>query len=1355
MASWTHDYTIAWICALPLETAVASVMLDKTHNPLPKLPTDSNAYRFGELNGHYIVIASLPSSVYEKASAASVVSRMRLTFPQLQYGLMVGIGGGVPSKNHDIRLGDVVVSKPVGKYSGVIQYDYGKAVQGAVQRRRWREEIADMRQNQLNAEILDWLSTTDFATQVQDLLNRRVGETGKWLVDSPIFKQWDEGDEPQIMLCQGIPGSGKTVMASIVCHYLQDRYGDDEVGFACFFCDFRRHNEKDISKFLLSLLCQLVQQQGFIPESIENWYAKFKKRRSLPLLREIEQVLHTVCRQFERLYVVVDALDECQGEDRTYDEEIFEALRTLQTETGARVFLTSRVIPVIKETFQGSLLLQIHAHEEDLRLFVKSRLSRSGLKRFRNLFDSIITEVVKAAEEMFLLAELHLKMLESKITLGSIEDSLQSLPRGPAGLHATYDQAMKRIGMDHVVNDGEKYARRAIEWVVYARRPLSRNEFLHAISVKEGTNDLDERYIPDLETILSFCGGLLTVDIESDIIRLIHYTTQEYFDQTGVNWFPSGLRNVAQTCITYLSFDTFHAGPCPSDSGYEARLQTKPLYGYCSQNWGHHVFLVLPELANTVKVFLASSAKVSSCAQPLMALGTFPDYSQQAPRELDGLHLAAFFGLKDLVEILLKDGYDASVKDSFGQTPLMWAAENGHESVVVLLLKTGVDINYRDKKYQTALHVAIWGLHIEIVRTLLRWNANTQIQDDQERGAFGVAAEVGSKEILRLLLQSTCPTISDGGCGDGRLDLEKLLTGTMKRGWRGEFGVAVSTGRAVEVKTLLDADPGLGKDRLQRMLNRAAHNLHESVLRVLLDAGADANGVDDEGKRALQLAVSQGDSHKRKLRSIISLLTTSGADIRARDSDGRSLFHHAAITGCLRALEYLVGIAQIGVDEPDSWGMTPIMLAAAMGQANVVRFLIQDHEADPNQRDHEGRTTLLCAIFGGIPSTRVLFKKAVKYFSACLYDNVCEIFSVLTKSSGIDINARDNYGATALNLAVQRNLHESEPLLIGLLLEAGATVDSNSLGMAVKTGNANLVHQLLQYGALPDMEDALEIARTKLFPEVATVLLNYVAKPPWFDNWMATAQLHAAVQEGDARMVESLISRGADVVAASNAHNLLSLAIEGGHAEVFRILARNGGLDIQLKKRSVVYRRASLARSPDFLRIIAGSYSTSDSQSENCPLYSPCLVCVVVESKSVERLQLLVNGGVDLNGSGGCSPIVLAIEKTELAILEYLIKHGADANYRNGAALHRPWHDKGAGRLLVEAGVDIESRHEEGWTPLGSALGWSLPKQVQALLELGADPHNVRLDSIERWGGPKDKFIAGMRLVRNARRVKR
>ncbi|KAN0087102.1 hypothetical protein V8E54_000790 [Elaphomyces granulatus] len=127
-----EDYTVAWICALPLEAAAAKAMLHKIHPQLSHPAGDDNAYILGEISGHNIVVACLPSGVYGIASAATVAAHMRITFPSIRFGLMVGIGGGVPNTKNDIRLGDVVVSKPTGAFGGVVQYDYGKTVSSGV-----------------------------------------------------------------------------------------------------------------------------------------------------------------------------------------------------------------------------------------------------------------------------------------------------------------------------------------------------------------------------------------------------------------------------------------------------------------------------------------------------------------------------------------------------------------------------------------------------------------------------------------------------------------------------------------------------------------------------------------------------------------------------------------------------------------------------------------------------------------------------------------------------------------------------------------------------------------------------------------------------------------------------------------------------------------------------------------------------------------------------------------------------------------------------------------------------------------------------------------------------------------------
>lgn len=123
------DYTVGWICALPLEMAAAKAMLDHIHADLPADPSmnDANAYVLGSLNGHNVVVACLPFGVYGITSAATVATQMLASFKSIRFSLMVGIGGGVPSTKEDIRLGDIVVSRPTADRPGIIQYDFGRS----------------------------------------------------------------------------------------------------------------------------------------------------------------------------------------------------------------------------------------------------------------------------------------------------------------------------------------------------------------------------------------------------------------------------------------------------------------------------------------------------------------------------------------------------------------------------------------------------------------------------------------------------------------------------------------------------------------------------------------------------------------------------------------------------------------------------------------------------------------------------------------------------------------------------------------------------------------------------------------------------------------------------------------------------------------------------------------------------------------------------------------------------------------------------------------------------------------------------------------------------------------------------
>ncbi|KAL3474049.1 hypothetical protein BJX99DRAFT_260751 [Aspergillus californicus] len=127
-----EDYAIGWVCALPIELAAAEEMLDEVHEDVDT--RTSHVYTLGRVGNHNVVLACLPKGQMGTNSAATVAAQLKSSFPSICFGVMVGIGGGVPSANADVRLGDVVVSLPGISHGGVLQYDFGKFTPGGLQR---------------------------------------------------------------------------------------------------------------------------------------------------------------------------------------------------------------------------------------------------------------------------------------------------------------------------------------------------------------------------------------------------------------------------------------------------------------------------------------------------------------------------------------------------------------------------------------------------------------------------------------------------------------------------------------------------------------------------------------------------------------------------------------------------------------------------------------------------------------------------------------------------------------------------------------------------------------------------------------------------------------------------------------------------------------------------------------------------------------------------------------------------------------------------------------------------------------------------------------------------------------------
>ena len=108
-------YTVAWICALLPELSACRLMFDAIYDsPGRRIRSDSNAYVCGRIGGNNVVAACFPHGTKGNNVAATVTANLLASFPNVRFGLLVGVGGGIPSKSNDIRLGDVVVSSPEG-----------------------------------------------------------------------------------------------------------------------------------------------------------------------------------------------------------------------------------------------------------------------------------------------------------------------------------------------------------------------------------------------------------------------------------------------------------------------------------------------------------------------------------------------------------------------------------------------------------------------------------------------------------------------------------------------------------------------------------------------------------------------------------------------------------------------------------------------------------------------------------------------------------------------------------------------------------------------------------------------------------------------------------------------------------------------------------------------------------------------------------------------------------------------------------------------------------------------------------------------------------------------------------------
>ncbi|KAL2862475.1 ankyrin repeat-containing domain protein [Aspergillus lucknowensis] len=1016
--------------------------------------------------------------------------------------------------------------------------------------RRMEPNPADRSEKDL--AILNWLSEETLEPQHIDHLNRLVPDTGNWFLNSDLFQELLNGDTA-CLFCPGMPGAGKTMISTLAIDYLREGYRDDPGVAVCFLYFDYRVSRNDPSQLLTIVLRQLVEQNLVLPEAIRSLFSTHNRKNSKPSLKDLWAALESALLDWQAVFLVVDAIDECPNDIR---DEFLQQLLDLEAKTQLRTMITSRPHPDITDLMRknGTAFLEISARDEDVQKYIDGRLRKSeGLRQqSQQLRDKIRKKVTQAADGMqvqytFLLAQLDLDRLSDMRIPRDIEDVLESLPTGSEAYAEAFSQAMHRIGGQ--AKASQELAKRALSWITYARRPLRTKELQHALALRPGDTEFHESGKPEIGAILSLCVGLVVLDEGRGIVRLVHYTTQQYFEEFWEQWFPDAQSIIGSTCIQYLSLDAFESGPCEK---FRERLEKYRLYAYAARNWGFHVQKASLQRNDEVIQFLKSGKKVDASTQVLaMPFGSLGHGATSC-------HLAAYVDLEEAIDELLGRGCDVNATDDKGATALAWAASGGSAKAVRrLLLEYHIDVNVNSRNYLcgTPLHWAVFSGHTHVVKQLTAdHRVSVNAKDREGMTPLALACWFGDADTVAVLL------------ADGRVNPD-----CRNRDEVSPLQVATGRGHASVVQLLLrtervdvnarkdygSKDPGDWWMRLDHL---------DMLLAFARLAGRHTHRVRGNPYRPdrtpLSLAAGNGYTEVMEV-----LLATGSVKMDEPDTFGNSALSYAAKEGQREAVQLLLQHGSYP-GQRNSCGQTPLFLAAEGGHEDVVEVLLQDPSTDAFLPDRFGRSPLLMAAQArNVPIIHALLARCEK--SPYPRDDEQDLITMVTHDElqgvirslpscvlGLDRK-------TILFWAAEQGHIEVVDLLLNICHGMQSSLKCGGiLSIAAKAGHTEMLRSLLLNKDLLMINSceigmALEEAAKEGHYGVAEFLLRHRTGYPIPRN-LGTC-LHNAARNGHHRIVELFLEDGWD----ANSRDFLersplSRAALNGHAKVVDILLRNG-----------------------------------------------------------------------------------------------------------------------------------------------------------------------------------------------------
>ncbi|KAI0898910.1 putative zinc finger protein [Annulohypoxylon nitens] len=455
---------------------------------------------------------------------------------------------------------------------------------------REREEVDGQfgeRDLHRSRDVYNWLKATNMETYQNDFSNIRkeYPGTGRWLLENLSFHEWFNPKFPTIpplLWINGMPGAGKTFLASLVIEEVQNLRPKPTVLY--FYCKQDNSERNNFVALGRSLLAQfLMQDNGLLPTFYQKSCRSGEATLSSPAL--VQELLTLAFGNCKSAYIILDGLDECPRDQRKtitqWFRKLVEDLPNSEPER-LRCLFVSQDDGVARKDFAGltSIKVGVEDNKNDIEKYCQSNACK--LKESFLLTDkratAIAETVAKSVKGLFLLARLIWENLARQVSVAAMDRELE-----PNTFPVTINDAYRRI-VQQIPQEAIEDTMRLLGWLVCAKRPLKWHEIQAMKSVDPIHQSLDFDRQSFVKSPKELCGSLL--ETRSDgTIELIHLTAKFFLiEEEKIDPAAEELK-IAALCIDYLNLPAFIEPPTEDKvlNGFYA------LMDYAVLNWLLHL----------------------------------------------------------------------------------------------------------------------------------------------------------------------------------------------------------------------------------------------------------------------------------------------------------------------------------------------------------------------------------------------------------------------------------------------------------------------------------------------------------------------------------------------------------------------------------------------------------------------------------------------------------------------------------------------------------------------------------------------------------------------------------------------